>query len=449
MRFGLTLLAAVFSAVVQAVDIAGPDFWKSVNPAGIEQWQRAQQAKAGLKCLRGVSVNPASGEVVVLAEASGHKADATVEFALIGPLSDRAYESLAVTVATPGDIARAIELSGCAAGRCIGGLKNQFWPYGNRFTVSFRELPCSDDAPYLPVSGLLAEHDPANSLLPSASVIFTGGRRGADGSYLADTNMPSSVFSLYNADDTIFDLPVVCGQSEAYGRIKTAKALKQGALIEFRFLPVRVDGGSYSAKKFTLEIASDDGALEFRLSGRGVATKGGADAVLNLLRAEAGKGYDVYLDAVFDSGLTVAQAAKAAALFAMLDGNGLRMDGTMNGRIYYQAFLPKERWRIREGRNPQPFELHLSRNASGALDRKLVFIGEDWSGEGLDPKLDVREYPFSDWKQLPQLVEKTGGRDNKVLVLFVFAPANAKLSEFEEGLRLVAERLPMVHVFSE
>ena len=60
-------------------------------------------------------------EVRLLAEAVGHRVGITAEFMLVGPLSDRAYEAVAVTVALPGDIVRAVECLGLARGGCGGG----------------------------------------------------------------------------------------------------------------------------------------------------------------------------------------------------------------------------------------------------------------------------------------------------------------------------------------
>jgi hypothetical protein len=89
------------------------------------------------------------------------------------------------------------------------------------------------------------------------------------------------------------------------------------------------------------------------------------------------------------------------------------------------------------------------RDSSGDLTRKMVFIEEDWSGEGLDPKLTPKEYPFSDWSELDPLVAKVGGGDNKVAVVFFFVPEDLKLSELMPGIQAVSKRLPLVHIFTD
>ncbi len=108
--------------------------------------------------------------------------------------------------------------------------------------------------------------------------------------------------------------------------------------------------------------------------------------------------------------------------------------------------LPQESWRKREGRNSQPFEVHLTRDGSGALKKSLVFIEEDWSVKGLDPKLTPQEYSFDDWAELEPLVIKAGGADNKVAVVFFFMPADMKLAEFMPGVNALSKRLPLVHI---
>jgi len=83
------------------------------------------------------------------------------------------------------------------------------------------------------------------------------------------------------------------------------------------------------------------------------------------------------------------------------------------------------------------------------LKKKLIFIEEDWTVEGLDPKLTPRDYPFESWDEFAPLVEKVGGADSKVHLLFVYAPADLPLSTFMPGVRDVSKRLFLVYVFGD
>ncbi|MDR2850346.1 MAG: hypothetical protein LBW77_07420 [Verrucomicrobiota bacterium] len=171
--------------------------------------------------------------------------------------------------------------------------------------------------------------------------------------------------------------------------------------------------------------------------------------MLGWLRGQAEAGREPFVTVAMADAMPLKRAADVARVFDLLDGKGVKLDGKTEGGLYPKAFLPLEKWRGHEGRNPQPFELHVTRGADGALAKKLVFIEEDWTVEGLDPKLTPREYPFAAWTELPALIEKTGGADSKVRLLFVFAPADLPLSVFMPGVRAVAERLPLVYVFGE
>jgi hypothetical protein len=128
-----------------------------------------------------------------------------------------------------------------------------------------------------------------------------------------------------------------------------------------------------------------------------------------------------------------------------LDGKGIKLHGKTQDGLYPRAFLPQAAWRKREGRLPQPFEVYLL----GETNR-LTYIEEDWSGEGLDPKLTPKDYPFSDVSELPGLVKRVGDKDSKkVELLFVFAPRNAPLKKIMPAVRALSARLPLVYIFAE
>ena len=73
-----------------------PTDWAPVQTNAIARWKAANRAPDGVVWDR------AAHAVRFLAEATGIGTGEPVEFLAIGPLSDRAYESLLVTVASPG-----------------------------------------------------------------------------------------------------------------------------------------------------------------------------------------------------------------------------------------------------------------------------------------------------------------------------------------------------------
>ena len=111
------------------------------------------------------------------------------------------------------------------------------------------------------------------------------------------------------------------------------------------------------------------------------------------MNAESEKGeIDVLLG--FDETLTVKEASAIAAAANAVDSPVIKLNGITN--IFYRSFLPLVKWRDRKERLIQPFELTL-----GETD-KLVFIEEDWSVDGPDPKLTPREIAFADAPKYPK-----------------------------------------------
>lgn len=433
-----------------AADFTGPVEWRTVHTNAVTSWQNARSKALPADAVwRGVAVDTQRREVLLLAEAVGHRAGTTAEFLLVGPLSDRAYESVAVTVALPGDIVRAIERLGLARGGCVGSRPFRFWPCGERVEATVRRLDVPD-APARPLRVLIDDKETASPLVNEGGLVFTGARWEGD-ACRADTNMPSSVISLYNASDTVFDVPFQVGQSEVYGRLSLAEAMPYGAPLEIVLRPLLPADGRPRVLSLTAAAALDGERLTLACThadGR-EAKVGEMTDVLAWLRTQTEAGREPFVTVKFDDAMPLRRAADVARVFDMLDGKGIKLDGKSDDGLYPKAFLPLEKWRERKDRHPQPFELHVTRATDGTLCKKLVFVEEDWTVEGLDPKLTPRDYPFVEWAEFPTLVTQTGGADSKVRLLFVFAPADLPLSTFMPGVRAVADRLGLVYVFGE
>jgi hypothetical protein len=441
-------VAVVFSAA--AAEFTGPAAWQTVHTNAVNAWQAEQQKAAAAGGIwKGVVADTQRREVRLLAEAVGHRVGITTEFLLVGPLSDRAYEAAAVTVAMPGDIARAVERLGVPRGGCVGSRPFRFWPCGERFTATFRRLDVPD-APARPLQELIDDKAPGEPLVGAGGLVFTGARW--DGAAcLTDTDMPSSVIALYNAAGTVFDVPFQVGQSEVYGRLTLAEALPFGTPLEIVLRPLMPADGAPRVLPLTAKASVEAGQVVLACVGAdgAVLKRGGMAEALEWLRGQTSAGREPFVTVAMDGAMPLKQAVDVARVFDMLDGKGIKLDGKTGDGLYPKAFLPMEKWRERKDRHPQPFELHVARGADGEVSKKLVFIEEDWSVEGLDPALTPRDYPFSDWGEFPKLVEKTGGADSKVHLLFVFAPAGLPLETFMPGVRAVADRLQLVYVFGE
>ncbi|MFO7936852.1 MAG: hypothetical protein R6V06_04510 [Kiritimatiellia bacterium] len=422
-----------------------------VNTNAVQEWQARANKQGGddFLALKGVVADKKKMEIRILAEAVGHAEGVVTEFILIGPRSDRAYEAFAVAMADPGDIVRTVEFMGFKRGSCVDGNQFCFVPFGQRFRFFVRR-PDVENSKEMPVTVLLKESQPDDPMLADDAFIFAGGNwETEDGKPVCKTSTvpPCSVISLYN-ESSVFDIFRQADQNAVYGRFAVKEEFPYGVLLEFVARPV---SNQPTALPVAMNVVpeNDGFAFQTQCDHLKVDKQQSARDTVQWLRSLSDEGKDIFATVRFDENLTASRAADAAALFEIISERGVRLYGKGENSVYYKAFLPQESWREREGRNPQPFEVHVTRDNDGKLKKKLVFVEEDWDVPGIDPELNPQDYPFDAWSDLKPLVEKVGGKDNKVNVLFFFVPGDLKLSEFMPGINSLSERLPLVHIFTE
>lgn len=299
--------------------------------------------------------------------------NAPLEFLFVGPDSDRAYEALFVTDARIKDIAAAMDKAGIPRGRAIGTHACRFWPAGPVVTLD------------PPIASLL--HDVKGH--PFLPVVATGGTRDANGIPVAETNMPSALFALYNCDQSLLLFDDILDQSAVYGRFTAAADFGKGTRKTFT---IKWDGAS-ATKPYTL-----------------ILSPGQEKAAFDALRAvKAPQGLDV--KPVFDPAMTISSAVAAANALALLDSRTIRVNGFEKGQFFYRAFLPLEKWRDRKERLTQPLEVRLT-----ATNAVYTVIDEDWTVEGLDPKLT------------PRTVDLAAARKTTTDTCFIYASPETPLS---------------------
>ena len=420
MKARLGWAVALACGVVCAAEPArAPMDWKSVHPEAIAAWKAANNAPDG------VVADAASHTVRFLVEATGLAPAEPAEFFAIGPLSDRAYESLFVTVASPAAVADAIERAGVPRGVPSDIIGARLWPSGEKLTLSAVPLSTNvSDRAVLAFADLLedtaAKEEGAVLLAP---FVYTGGARDASGAVVAATNIPCAVFALYSHAPSILQLDGQFDQATAYGRFRAKAKFPAGSLFE---LALRW-GGRTTVLRRDVELTMP--TLKEKLAS---------------LRADAAA-HDLFVRLSFGEGTTVGEAAEIAEALSLVDGKGLKMDGPLPGQFFFRAFLPDPAWRARPGRLFQPFEVHVA--ADGA--KRFVFVEEDWSGEGLDPVLKPHETPFTEWAELPKLIAQTGEKGTKINVLFLFAPKATPVATLTPAVSAVGDRIATFYVFGE
>lgn len=292
------------------------------------------------------------------ATATGVEKGAPIEFVFAGRNTDRDYETMFLIDDTIDGLCEKLERAGLPRGKPTNPLNCRLWPVG--CTVSIEPSLSSF------IEGKMPEG------LPNSAPIYTGGTRLANGGCEALSMMPASVFSIY----TLAQSPIVYNgiyeQGAVYNSFTAKKTMKKGERVTF---------------KMSWDTASMPRSLQFTIR------PGNSADVLKQLKNESEKGeLDVLID--FDEQLTIAEATAAANALAVIDSAQIKINGCSN--LFYRAFLPPIKWRDRHERPVQPFELTI-----GNPD-KLLYICEDWSVEGIDPKLTPRAISFSSVTQYPK-----------------------------------------------
>ena len=421
--------AAVALAPVAAMSANGPMDWNPVSTNAIAAWGKEHSAPSF------VVADKAAGKVVFLAEATGLGKGDTAEFVVCGPLSDRAYETMFMSLAKPEDIAAAVESLGVPRGVPTDSDLARFWPQGERIKVAVRPVGGSE----MPLSDIISDERKADDDVLARGVVYTGGSHAEDGSLVAATNIPCAVFATYNHAPSALQFSFTLDQSSAYGRFQVARVFKAGDLVEFSLART----GPERVREMVCEVSPSGCKVK---DGKGAELKSGTfSEAAEFIRAESEKGADVFMRLSFTPDTTVTYARACAGLFAGFDGKVAKLAGFENGQYYAKAFLPNEAWRNRKQRIAQPFEIYPAGKGAG----KFVFVEEYWDkkSESIDPELRPHEHEYKNKEELRKLVSETGRQGEKMFTAFVFLPTGSTLGPALEALEALRPRIACFYVF--
>ncbi len=295
------------------------------------------------------------------ATATGVEKGTPIEFLFAGKDTDRDYETMFLLDESVGDLCARLEKAGLPTGRATAIRDCILWPVGCRvdFTPKMSEF---------------IETTWPDGIKP-ADFVYTGGTRNEKGAVVANDDMPLAFCALYSLAQAPIVYNGIYPQGDVYGAHTAKVTLKKG---ERRTFVLTWDEASRPAS-LDVTFAPELGTRE-----------------LLKIKAAAEKG-EVSVLANFDPALTVAEARQIAQALTLVDSVRVKVNGRAEGRLFYRAFLPSVNWRDRQQRLTQPFELTVGDKAD-----TLVFIEEDWTVEGNDPKLTPREIPFDEARQHPR-----------------------------------------------
>lgn len=337
--------------------------------------------------------------------ATGLGGNDPIEFFVIGPASGKAYESLAVSMAKPSDVRAGLEFIGVPPGRGVNYLRNRFFPKGERVRMTFRWRVTEQDGTVSPVTAraeeLLLLRGPDGTVsdrtLPLSGLVFTGGvflppsEPGGAERFFADEGDPGSIASNYNEPTTVLDLPVLARQSEVYRSrvVNPAFGLTCATPVEIVLEPER--GPADPPRVIDLRLDVEGGpelpALRFTLTdpatGESQATSGSAETVLGVISNLVEAGREPFVQVSPGPALPLGTVRGLYGFLGALQAQaGLRIEPPEDGsgHLFFEAFLPDERFRTPENRVWQPVELRLSPDGTAVLrdysERTLTAPGE-------------------------------------------------------------------------
>lgn len=335
--------------------------------------------------------------------------DAQLEFLFVGPKSDRDYEAMFMTTSPISEIVDAFSKAGIPVGKPFDPSTCTIWAVGKKLVMEPR------------FADLVKDH---SSDAPLPDILYTGGLRDGKGTLLADKEMPSALFALYNCPQSPILFDDDFEQSKTYGRFSPRVKIPKGEKRKFTFRWT----GSQDYVSRTLHLAKGEGAAE-------------AIRKLIIEAKTSSLSYDVLCD--FSPEMTLKEAVSAATALRMVDSQKIKINGVKDSQMFYKAFLPMVKWRDRKERLAQPPEVHFKEDGTFLVTE----IAEDWSDdESSVPRLIVKERTVSDADEAAKLTDTLSDRTSTV---FFYAKPETTLEKLY-GFRKKLKNADLnIYVFDE
>lgn len=468
MKKSILLTVAAMCAATAIANIFETNETQRANLKVLEAWDAEGPVTQANWSSRGIIAEQLARQVLVLAEACDVLEGATIEFPIVGELSDRDYESAFRTFAKPGDIAHCLEaMMGVPRGRNVNPQNMEYWAVGERVVIDVMPLSVTNTAKvksdclfgkakesdFIPLKNYLI--DKITGQAPAwDSFVYCGSPDDPEtkGARLADTTAPNSVLSTYNERQTVLDTPMMSNQSSVYERFVLAgkTPFKPFGLYVIRFRPVKGANGKETKSNDSVVFASKDGAITATYA-NGKETASLPDLLKHFKQVSDSGILDQHVEISFNQELTVADAANIAIVLEKIEGDkGIKVGPPRKDEFYYKGFLPNQEWRDYKKRISQPWELHFATNAAPV---RLVRTIEDWSDENsIDPKLTRKDFEVKAPAEAVDLITKGDAElaeNMRLPVILIFAPAKANLSTFMPYVQALLPKHPLVYVFAE
>ncbi|MBU0676524.1 MAG: hypothetical protein KJ626_00270 [Verrucomicrobia bacterium] len=404
----------------------------------------------------GVIADRESQTVYIWGEATGLKPHDPAEFFVVSEDSGHDYEALVVAFCRASAVHRALTYIGMRPGSPVDYLLPRFWPKGERVFMNVEWSEKTNAAQRIAAEDLLVDSR-TGQRLPRAGFVFVGSRWvQSDGQsdeldYAADIYSPHSIASDYNEPGTVLDVPRKAADHDVYGyqRPNPERILPRSQLVRIVLTP-EFTNGSRRVADYYLEVKSGSrGHPRYQLSddrARPVGNPRSGRSLKSILERLRREGKDVYASIRYDPTLTISAIQRAARTLLDLGQEELiRVEPPPAENLFFQAFLPDDKWRERSSRPSQPWELHIGGHR-GETSAILTRIAEHWRDDQLRPELEAVDYDVANGEAVLGILQKVG---MKYRVLLVFASEHITYGELMSFLRPIIPSVPTIYVFSD
>ncbi len=427
MKSILSLLACLLCVVtLKASDAGRPGEFHFKHPEMRQSWT-AHLPKTATPLTDTCYAAKDEVTVYLLAELCGLGNGYETEFILLGRLSDRAYESLAIAWDDPGTIGKAVEALGCPKGLPANADRGLAMAKGERFTMKVKRIGLDEN--FRPLTDFMVDE-----CSTPAQALFTRGFPYIGGTGF-DDDMPAAILSAYTEEKSLFGLPYHAPKSAVYGLFRTTTDEVYGTpaiiALQWQRLPDAQSRVYNHRLTLTPESIQDP------------------DALIAGLKTLCDDPRDVFLQVRFAPELTLAQVTPLAKLLLTLEAEGgFTLDAPEPGQLPLRAFTPSDAWRTREGRVFQPWEVEFlpgTKDAPPAVT--LCQILEDWTVDGPDPALTRKCYPDMTPETIASTLQKVDQSNGKVYVTFFYATPETTIGELTPYAEALAPLTPTQWIF--
>lgn len=365
--------------------------------------------------------------VYLLAELCGLGEGYETEFFLLGHLSDRAYEGLAVAWDAPSVVGKAVEALGVPKGVPAKTLRGLGMAQGERFTVSLRRL--GKDETFRSFADFVSDgcSTPAQNLF-ARGFPYVGGTG-------YDDDMPTAIIAAYTESKSLFGLPYSAPKGDVYGLFRSKEDQEAGTPVVVALKWEQLPDGKARVFHQRCDVTSE--------------TLAAPETLLETLKTLSEDPRDVFLDVRLDPALPLRSVSNFARLFLAVEAQGgFTLDAPAKGQVPLRAFTPQAAWRERSKRVFQPWEIELRKGKNG-VEATLCQILEDWTVEGPDPALTRKCYPGVTPETIRDVMRKVDVNGGKIYVAFFYCAPEITVGDLAPFAEAIVEPCPTQWIFLE